>query len=225
MEKPKVNLMILTPGHSLIGSYVKSLLATTKELDRLGITWGYSNEFASHVADAREVTLSGTFDNDIANNLPFGGNLEYDKLLWIDSDISWQPEDVLKLYYSDKDIVSGAYLLSNGSVMWQKKLLGQFYSYSEVMDIDNEEEFEIDAAGFGFICIKKGVFESLSRPWFQSANKSIEVDGVTYNFNVIGEDISLCSRAKDVGFKIYAHPGVKVIHQKTVKLTWEGIKQ
>ena len=201
-----------------------SLLATANELNRLGITWGFSNEYASHVADAREVTLSGNFDNDILNSYPFAGDVDYDKLMWIDSDIAWKPEDVLNLYYSDKDIVSGAYLLSNGQVMWQKKLLGQFYTYSEVMEIKDFEEFEIDATGFGFVCVKKGVFESLSRPWFQSATRTIDINGSDFTFNVIGEDISWCARVKDVGFKIYANPNVKVTHHKTVKLTWEGMK-
>jgi hypothetical protein len=33
--------------------------------------------------------------------------------MWIDSDIAWEPEDVIKLYNSDKDVISGGiyYLL------------------------------------------------------------------------------------------------------------------
>lgn len=218
--KPKVNLMILTPGHSLMGEYVNSLLATTKMLDKEGITWGWSNQFASHVADAREMTLSGTKNNNIFNSIPFEDSIEYDKLLWIDSDIAWKPEDVLRLYHSDKDIISGAYLLANMQVMWQKKILGNFYTYKELLDM--EDVVEIGSTGFGFVCVKQGVFESLSRPWFQSAPATMNLNGSDYTFNIIGEDISWCSRVKDIGFKIYGDPQVKVTHHKMTTLGWEG---
>jgi len=218
--KPKVNLMILTPGHSLMGQYVNSLLATTKILDEAGITWGWSNEYASHVSDAREMTLSGTKTNNILNNIPFEGNIEYDKLLWIDSDIAWKPEDVLRVYNSDKDIISGAYLLATGQVMWQKELLGEFYTYEELLNM--EDIVEIGGTGFGFVCVKQGVFESLSRPWFQSASIAIKLNGSDYHFNIIGEDISWSKRVKDVGFKIHGDPQVKVTHHKMTTLGWEG---
>ena len=217
-----VNLVILTPGHSLMGSYVESLLKTTQELDRLGITWAFSNEYASHVADARELTLSATYNNNIMDSSPFSGEVQYDKLLWIDSDIAWEPSDVLRLYYSDKDIISGAYLMANGQVMWQKRLLGEFYTYEEVKDLT--EPFEIFGSGFGFVCVKRGIFESLSRPWFQSAPGSYGFGDTAINFNIIGEDLSWCSRVMNIGYKIYADPSVKVMHHKMMKLTWEGIQ-
>ena len=217
-QKPKVNLMIVTPGHSVMGVYLESLLKTTKYLDSLGITWGYSNDYASHVADAREVTLSGTRSNSLTDNRPFQGEVDYDKLLWIDSDIAWEPEDVIKLYESDKDIISGAYQATNGEVMWQKKALGAFYSIPEVLDM--KEVTEIEGTGFGFVCIKYGVFESLSRPWFQSVPGTVRIGDEEFTFNIIGEDLSFCARARKVGFKIYADPNVKVTHHKMQKLTW-----
>lgn len=217
--KPKADIMILTPGHSLMGPYVDSLLKTIRALDSVGLTWGYSNDYASHVADAREVTLSGTRENNILDNRPFGGDVEYKKLMWIDSDIAWEPEDVLRLYDSDKDIISGAYMAASGQVMWQKKALGAFYSIPEVLDM--KEVTEIEGTGFGFVCIKYGVFESLSRPWFQSTEGKVNVNNTEYKFNIIGEDLSFCERVRQVGFKIYADPNVKVTHHKMQRLAWE----
>lgn len=224
MENQQINIdvMICTPGHSLMGVYVESLLRTTKELDRLGITWGFSNQYASHVADAREMTLSGGANNNLDNLNPFMGTVKYKKLFWIDSDIAWNPDDFLKLYYSDKDIISGAYLLANGQSTLQKVLLGDFYNYEEVLSMN--EPIKIGGAGFGFICIKPGVFESLSRPWFQSASTEVKLGDSTYKFNIIGEDLSLCARAAEVGFEIWADPTVRLTHHKMMKLTWEGIK-
>lgn len=217
-----IDVMICTPGHSLMGSYVTSLLATTKELEKLGITWGFSNQYASHVADAREMTLSGIHNNNLADTRPFSGAVNYKKIFWIDSDIAWTPEDFLKLYNSDKDIIAGAYLLATGISTLQKTLLGEFYTYDELLKM--EELVKIGGAGFGFICIKPGVFESLSRPWFQSCPAQINIDDKIFTFNIIGEDLSLCARAAEMGFDIWADPTVKLTHHKMMKLTWEGIQ-
>jgi hypothetical protein len=222
MDKPHVNLIIATPGHSLMADYVKSLLATSRELSNRGITWIYTNGYASHVADAREITLSGTFKNEIANSNPLSGQITYDKILWIDSDIAWDPEDVIKLYESDKDVVSGAYLFASGEVAAYEKFMGSGYSFDDIKD--KTEIMEIDGCGFGFVCVKPGIFESLTRPWFQSAMVKLEQDGKEYEFPVMGEDISWCMRVKEKGYEIWLDPTVQVTHHKTMKLTWKGIQ-
>lgn len=216
-----VNLVILTPGHSMMNSYVKSLLATTRMLDEKGISWAFSNDYCSHVADAREMTLSGTRTNDIFETRPFGGNLTYDKMLWIDSDIAWEPQDVLKLYESDKDIVSGAYILGDGSVASYRKMLSGPMSFEEVSNLT--ELTEVDGAGFGFICFKSGIFENLSRPWFQSVTHPYVIDGIEHIIPIMGEDLSLCARVKKIGYKIWLDPTVRLVHHKVSKLTWNGV--
>lgn len=217
-NKPHVNVIIATPGASVIGQYVFSLLETITLFSQKGISFSFLNAYCSHVADAREITLSGTMNNDISNSLPAEGKMTYDKILWIDSDISWKPEDALKLVESDKDIISGAYLLADYSVAVYPKMFGKGYNHQDV--IEKTEIEEVDGCGFGFVAVKSGVFEKLSRPWFQSANADIEYDGQKYNFNVIGEDLSWCIRVKRLGYSIWFDPTVRVTHQKTVPLKW-----
>lgn len=220
--KQHLNLLIATPGHSLMGSYVRSLLETIAVLAEKGISSTWLNAYASHVADAREVTISGTLVNSLENSSPLEGQVTYDKIIWIDSDIAWKPEDVLKLYESDKDIVTGAYLLADGSVTVHPERLRSGYKMEDVLGMF--EPVKVWAAGMGFMCVKSGVFESLSRPWFQSAPTTINLDGKEYNFNIIGEDMSFCERATKAGFEIWFDPTVRVTHHKMMKLTWEGLR-
>lgn len=208
----------------MMSSYVKSLLATTNELSKQGITWAWSSEYASMVSDAREITLNGDNQNDIKEQRPFKGSVTYDKLFWIDSDIMWTPDNFLKLYESDEDIISGAYLLASGEVTVYKKILLPAYTYDEIKPMT--EVMEVEGAGFGFMCVKQGIFESLTRPWFQSA-MGTWVDPDTkeeFTFPILGEDLSWCKRVGDLGYKIMFDPTVRVTHHKTMKLTWEGIK-
>ena len=214
-----VNVVIATPGHSMMSTYVKSLLALTGRLSEEKITWAWSSEYSSHVADAREMTLNGDNQNQINEQRPFKGKVTYDKILWIDSDITFTPEDALKLIKSDKDIISGAYLLGSGEVTAYKKLLQGGYSYDEVKSMT--EPIKIAGCGFGFLAVKSGVFESLTRPWFQSAMITSD-DGFT--FPLMGEDLSWCKRVTDAGYEIWFDPSIKVIHNKMMKLTWEGIQ-
>lgn len=218
-----VNVMICTPGNSVMTAYNKSLLRTVEELGRRGITWGWSQEFSSHVADARETTLNGDRENNPFEVRPFKGNLTYDKLFWIDSDIAWNPEDFIKLYESDKDIVSGAYLLSTGEVVAYKELLRGAYVIDEVLEM--KEPIQIQGCGFGFIAVKQGVFESLTRPWFQSTMATYtDSDGKEFEFMVMGEDLSWCKRVRDKGYEIWLDPTVRVLHHKMMRLSWEGIQ-
>ena len=206
----------------MMTSYVKSLLGTAEALNREGITWLFTSEYSSHVGDAREVTLNGSMNNSVSETRPLQGQFTYDKIMWIDSDIAWNPEDVIKLYKSDKDIISGAYLLASGEVTAYKKMLGPGYTHQDILEMT--EPSEIDGAGFGFICVKQGVFESLSRPWFQSAwiTKKDEETEKEFTFPIMGEDISWCYRVKQNGYQIWLDPTVRVQHHKMMKLTWEG---
>lgn len=219
---PHINVLIATPGYALLGGYVKSLLETFRVFSENNISFAYLNDYSSHVADAREVTLSGTRSNNLQESRPLSGQVTYDTILWIDSDISWTPEDALKLINSDKDITTGVYLLSNGDSIIHPISLGRPYKYEDILEKTELEK--IDGCGFGFIAIKQGVFEKLPRPWFQSASVSHEIEGGTYDFNVIGEDLSFCLNAKKLGFDIWFDPTVRVNHHKSVVLTWKGIQ-
>lgn len=222
-ELPHVNLIIATPGHSFMREYFHSFLATIVELSKRDISWTFVNDYSSLVADARETTLSGTKNNIIGESRPLHGHLTYDKILWIDSDIAWTPEDVIKLYESDKDIITGAYLFPSGNTSVHKEKDAEPLNITEVLEL--KETTEIHGTGFGFLCVKKGVFESLSRPWFQTVNSKITgPDGKEIDFPVQGEDIAWCYRVKEQGFSIYLDPTVQVTHHKMMKLTWKGIQ-
>ncbi len=223
-ELSNVDVIICTPGSSLMIPYVKSFLATIEELTKRGITWGFSSEYSSHVADAREITASGTLKNDINNSKPFEGKVNYKKLFWIDSDIAWSVDDFMKLYESEEDIVSGAYLLANGEVTAYPQKLGKALTYTQVLEM--KEPIKVHGVGFGFLAVKTGVFESLTRPWFQSVPVTMTDANTSekYTFPIMGEDISWCERVHNAGFDIWFDPQVRVTHHKMMKLTWEGIR-
>jgi GT2 family glycosyltransferase len=157
---------------------------------------------------------------------PWGGSFDYDYMLWIDSDIVFKPQDFIKLLQMEKDIASGLYLMTNGSrepnqfatvVDWDEKFFEKngYFKFVQREDVVGKTEpFVADYTGFGFILIKKGVFESLDYPWFQPIFFNI---GNAHDFCM--EDVGFCLKAKEKGHKVWIHPQVIVKHEKKILLS------
>ncbi|MBD3375958.1 hypothetical protein GF406_13060 [candidate division KSB1 bacterium] len=150
---------------------------------------------------------------------PFNGTLNYDYIMWIDSDILFTPEQLQRLLSHDKDIVSGIYLMEGGHAYatvkeWDEEYFKTHgcFRFLTPGDMKNSSELiEVAYTGMGFMLVKKGVFESMEYPWFRPIEKKI---GDAVDFTM--EDVGFCLRAKEKGFKIFIDAGVKVGHQKKI---------
>lgn len=214
---PHVDVLICTPGRNMEAEYVKSLVETIKTLNQNNISFIYLNEYSSQVSAAREATIMGSRFLDAFSTQPLSGKVTYNKIIWIDSDISWTPEQFIRLYLSDYDIVSGVYYNEEGTAMLSLK---EDSSEMEVsLLLKSTLPFEVFAVGFGFIAIKNGVFENISRPWFGIEFEKIENEDKTKSMYIPwGEDFSWCKKANDHGYKIYVDPEISVIHHKKIGL-------
>lgn len=211
------DVIIATPGNIFTNEYLYSLIKTIKFLDENKISWFWANAYNPHLGASRESV--------ILNN-KIGTEINYKKIFWIDSDISWEIKDFLKLLFSEKDIVCGAYILNPESVKekYENFPISIMKDYvpnkksekeyrNNIKDIKNFEEFtEINESGFGFICVKKSVFDSLNGIYFCSININ--------NFHIFSEDTSWCLRVRENGFKIFFDKSVLVKHKKNLLLSW-----
>lgn len=208
------NVAIATPGRMMHAEYVSSLVKTLQVLDYYDLTYTFLNKYSSFVPTARELTLSDTWQHDYSSNLPANGKIMYEKLFWIDSDIEWEPDDFLKLYNSRLDIVSGLYQLDTAGTVAANypNDRGVPTRVNKVEFMLHEEPVEVGGVGFGFLCVKRGVFEKIPRPWFLLGRVQwSEESEMRVN---VGEDYSWCANAQSRGFKIHVDPTVKVKHHK-----------
>ena len=214
-EIPHYNVVFATPGNSFTPGYMNSILMTVYALEREGLSWFFLNETSSHVAIAREGTIAGK-DNWSNGRVtkPRDGEFTYDKLMWIDSDIQWGPSDFGTLYYSDKDIISGCYLMPDRCTPIFMNVLSPMLTEQDLLK--HREPFKCAAVGFGFLCVKYGVFEAMERPWF-SFTGAEEDFGIKV---ILGEDVAWSIKAKKAGFDIWVDPSVKITHTKTGKVAW-----
>lgn len=211
----KVDVIIATPGHSMEAEYVRSLVETIHLLNKLGISYYYANKYTSRVAAAREATAMDSEFLDAFNNAPLLGKVAYKKFFWIDSDMSWNPSDFIHLYNSTLDIISGIYLSDKGVPMFSP--LDEKHSFEEIAS--SPKPVEVMAVGFGFICIKQGIFESMPRPWFDTKFIKLKDEKTEKEiFIPFGEDYSWCASAREVGHKIFIDPLIKLVHHKKVAI-------
>lgn len=206
------DIVIATPASMITAAYVRSLTKTIQEFEKRGISWNFINYESPYIRGARERIINDGFEDDLENQNPFYGNFDYKKIMWIDSDIQWEPEHVLSLYYSDRDVITGAYMMTNGQIA--VSFDGIRFPYPN--QIPTSREVEVATCGFGFICIKKGVFENMPKPWFDS--EIIDNNGTL--MSVLGEDNAWCKKARSSGFKVWLDPNVRVIHNKIMSLAW-----
>lgn len=215
------DVLIATPGAMLESHYVKSLVETLDECSKRGITFKWLNASGSLVHHARELTASGGEGLELNpdHNGPMGDSVTYNKIFWIDSDISWTPDQFFKLYESDYEVCTGAYLLADG-ITTSVHAWGTPGGIPRGEILKMTEPLKVQSIGFGFVAIKSGVFERLERPWFKHYSQGIQRSDGSIIEDSIGEDISWCINAYKAGVDIYFDPSVLVTHIKKAPITW-----
>ncbi len=153
--------------------------------------------------------------------MPCFGGKAYDYMMWIDGDIGFEPSDVMRLVESGKYIISGVCPMGPthrcpcGSYgIDEHGIPAPMYLNIKALDtLDQDTPIEIEWCGFGFLAIKKGVFEAMEYPWFRTTLWKHE--GRDSNPT---EDIGFTLRAGLKGFKVWVHPGVRLTHSKEICL-------
>lgn len=190
------NVVIATPGEVFDQHYVWSIIHTTKYLNDHNISWIWLNDYSSHVGEVRQRLVDQARE------------LSYDRLFWIDSDIYWNVEDFMKLYSSRAPIISGCYITTAGAVAAEN------FNNELISPIDIKYEsrvLEVKSVGFGFICMNKGIIESIDNP-FSPKNE------------ILNEDVAFCARAKnELHLPILLDTSVKLEHFRTMSLNWNTI--
>lgn len=212
------NVLIATPGTSFLSAYVQSLTETMDECRNRGLTVKWLNGQSSLVHQARELTASGGGTSGLdPHQRSIGRDLTYDVVVWIDSDISWELEDFFRLVDSKHEVTTGVYLVSNGATTVHA--FGSRGGIPQQEILRMSEPIQVQSCGFGFVAMKRGVFERMTRPWFTYEYSKVGTmqDG-TDVIDCIGEDISWCMKAQRKGIEIWFNPKVTVSHNKTVPL-------
>lgn len=216
-----MTIIVCIPGSNFSGNFLECWSEFLKRGTIEGINLRLSHSEDAVVYYARNKALGGNVLSGI-HQKPFGGAIDYDYLLWIDSDIIFSYDHFKKLLAWDMDIVSGLYLMKGGRqfatvVDWDVEFFKKngYFQFLTPADVKSKTGL-IDVAytGFGFMLVKYGVFESLLYPWFRPEWQ--DMGGEVQDFS--SEDVSFCQTIRKKGYKIFVDPAVVVGHEKRVVL-------
>jgi len=150
----------------------------------------------------------------------------YMYLLIVGHDHIFHPDALRVLFEADKDIVAGISTIRLKSFEdiktpvfsivsdWKDGRVVTLTKQDCMKKIENEkgQPFKVPGIGDGLMLVKRKVFERMEPPWFQEPPLP-EEEMVAGRFRgLLGCDIAFCRQARELGFELWAHPGVPYIH-------------
>ncbi len=153
----------------------------------------------------------------------------FDELVWIDSDIWFNPEDVERLQSHQKPIIGGIYPVK-----------GHRRVACRLLEGDNQIVFgaegglkEVRFLATGFLYTHRSVYEKISENLGLKRCQSPSPNGLIPYFRqlgvkqtgqdelYLGEDYSFCERARQCGYQIYADTTIRLHHIGKYHYSWE----
>jgi hypothetical protein len=177
-----------------------------------------------HGVDIQICNISGCSVVSRVRNLISYDFLQSDctDLMFIDSDINFNAEDIFRLMAWNSDPKKG---IVAGIPVARKK--GKVYI--STLDTDDNEHIFMDKMGLvrakrvatAFMIIRREVFEKLrdAHPeWVYHDEKKVGDEMIAFfdfalkDGNYIGEDFLFCDRARELGYEVWIDPTIKLGH-------------
>ena len=211
MKYKGLKIMFCIPGPSFSSHFLNSWDALTRFLNKEKIDYGLNTGYAPLVNIAREKVLG--IDFNAKNKIPFQGKIDYDYIMWIDSDITFNPNDFENLLQTKTDVISGYYTMLNNTgkhlyaaIKNKKHLTPKIIEdYKNTKECKCETVMEVDKPCLGFLLIKKEVMDQLTYPYFE----------IKYEDNIHkNEAHCFFEKIKEAGFIMHIHTACRVGHIK-----------
>lgn len=132
---------------------------------------------------------------------------EADYLFFVDDDMLFPPNALVKLLSHQEPIVGGLYFARSAPylpIAYRHVEDNQWIAVTQY----SAGLQEVDAIGTGCLLIRRDVLEKLERPWFEFSDR-------------MGEDMYFCHQAKKLGYKVLLDGDVKCKHLTTVEVSEE----
>lgn len=216
---PQKKIVFCLPGRQFSGDFISCWTELIHHCLKKQYNMYLSQHYTSNVYYVRSMCLGADVRRGEYQK-PFNGKIDYDYIMWIDSDIIFTTENFEKLLSNNVDICGGVYLMDGGKQFaavqnWNEEKFKENGTFDFLTPDDISKSprlIEVAYSGFGFLLIKRGVFEKIKYPWFGPKYQTI---GNCHDF--ASEDVSFCIKARESGFKIHIDPTVWVRHEKLTK--------
>lgn len=191
----QAKILIAVPCQEMVNvQFISSLMALQRPT---GSTITFTQ--SSILPQSRDVLANTAINNGFTH------------ILFIDSDMTFPPDALHKLFVRDVDICTALCFARKGDhnpciykrINYENPVKGQTNGNITVEDDIDREFFEIKACGMAFCLIKTSVLKDIR-------DKN---DGDLFRYiATFGEDLSFCVRALKAGYKLYCDTTIPIGH-------------
>lgn len=150
-----------------------------------------------------------------------------DKMVFLDSDITFEKGSLLKLALKPVDFVGGAYRYKQPVETYPIRFLKEVEEGAN-MWADQNGLIEVDGLPFGFLCLSREVFrkfdekypERIKSNFGRTTNAYFQLpimDGILW-----GEDYMFCKEWRAMGGKIFLDPELELTHWDFKPVSYKG---
>ncbi len=160
---------------------------------------------------------------------------KFDDLIWIDSDISFDPDDIARLRAHDLPIAGGIYAKKGNP-----SFAAYFEPGTEMLQLGvNGGPCRVRYLGLGFLCTQRRVYDDVQRMFsLPLCNTRFGPGVVPYflpmviedaahpgGYWYLGEDYAFCERARQAGHAVVVDTTIRLGHTGSYSYGWEDAVQ
>ena len=193
---------------------MKTLIAVPC-MDMVATGFCQSLAMLRRVGDCMVTHVAGSLIYDSRNKICAKAiELGCDYIMWFDSDMIFAPDTLEKLMAHDKSFVSGVYYKRTGT--YEPVIYEAINHYEDgraeaitYKDYPKDKLFKAQGVGFGCVLLKTSLLLEMAaefKDWFTPYDR-------------MGEDLSFCKRATELGHDIWVDPTVQCGHVGQIIVT------
>lgn len=222
---------------SFLSAWSETLLGLTKQGHRV---------FMSTRTDSTWYIRNNCLGGNVLRGkyqIPFDGKLEYDYVFMIHHDVVFSKEHIVRML-SRMDttpsiqVLSGVVpvsdnvfdMIEKGHWRFEEFVKeGRFREFTRRDLVQKRDQlFEVDHASMDFVCIRKGVLESIEYPWFKPLYFEFAVDLTDSSGNTVkreirdycNDNVAMSRNLVEKGYSLWVDPLVTVAREQTATLTF-----
>ena len=227
-----MKVLFCLPGKSFSNNFLQSWSELLLWCFNNGITPYLNVKYNAVVYYCRNQLLGADLQNG-PEQKPFNGKLDYDYIMWIDSDMVFNPDQLIDLIESTDvhNVVAGHYLMADcksSAVVkdWNTEYFSKNGSFEFMTPKDIEtwknatgsKFIPVSYVGLGFFAIKKEVLDKLKYPYYNSELQQIKTEDGSLLVDICGEDVALCKNIQSAGYQVFVNADIRIGHEKSLIL-------
>lgn len=209
------NIFIATPCYGTLATdYTQSLLLSAPALEKAGhaVQWRM-HQGCCYVHISRNKLVEAFLNSNC------------DEMIFIDSDIGWDPQDLVNLAAIDRDIVGGAIPYRQGKLAFpvsynkaedgtpmgdpETGLIDCSVVPTAIMKIKKEVFFRMIGGNLAELRVEYAASDGAQGDTWHSFF-DFEIDNV--NHLEFGEDVTFCRKCLKLGYKLWCYPNMTLRH-------------